>query len=106
MKAVRVVVLLLVLQIDCICFIRDATEDAPCAEFCARNLYRKLLARLSEVTGEWGAAEIAEALQKSCEDVDVDFLARPGCTCHVTVNGEAKRLQPTRQRPVDEDCKA
>jgi len=56
----------------------DATEDAPCAEFCARNLYRKLLARLSEVTGEWGAAEIAEALQKSCEDVDVDFLARPG----------------------------
>jgi len=57
-------------------------DDSPptCAEFCARNLHLKLLPRLSELKGDWGDRELAAALSASFEDVDAEFLARPGAS--------------------------
>mmetsp|Transcript_96765 Transcript_96765/g.312481 ORF Transcript_96765/g.312481 Transcript_96765/m.312481 type:complete len:626 (+) Transcript_96765:132-2009(+) len=58
----------------------DGAEDAAptCAEFCARNLPLKLLPRLSEFKGPWDDVLITTALRASCDEVDADFLARPG----------------------------
>eukprot|EP00403_Amphidinium_massartii_P027915 CAMPEP_0178393410 /NCGR_PEP_ID=MMETSP0689_2-20121128/12171_1 /TAXON_ID=160604 /ORGANISM="Amphidinium massartii, Strain CS-259" /LENGTH=559 /DNA_ID=CAMNT_0020013997 /DNA_START=19 /DNA_END=1695 /DNA_ORIENTATION=+ len=59
----------------------DSTEDqAPaCAEFCARTLHKKLLARLTDFKGDWGDEQVAAALRSSCEDVDTEYLTKgPG----------------------------
>mmetsp|Transcript_13139 Transcript_13139/g.29898 ORF Transcript_13139/g.29898 Transcript_13139/m.29898 type:complete len:569 (-) Transcript_13139:39-1745(-) len=57
-----------------------AEEPSPaCAEFCARNLHKKLLARLADIKGDWGDDQVASALRSSCEDVDAEFLSKgPG----------------------------
>lgn len=49
-----------------------------CAQFCARNLHLKLLPRLSEFKGPWDDERLRAALRESFEDLDAEFLARPG----------------------------
>mmetsp|Transcript_113000 Transcript_113000/g.314443 ORF Transcript_113000/g.314443 Transcript_113000/m.314443 type:complete len:579 (+) Transcript_113000:176-1912(+) len=71
----------------------DGAEEPPpptCSEFCARNLHRKLLPRLSEFKGPWDDQQIASALRASFDDVDAEFLARSsvagdGCSAVVAL---------------------
>lgn len=57
----------------------DSSSAPPtCAEFCARNFHLKLLPRLSEFKGPWDSLHLATALRDSCQEIDSEFLARPG----------------------------
>lgn len=59
----------------------EGGEEQPpptCAEYCAKHFHLKLLSRLADFKGPWDDLQIATALRESCDEVDADFLARPG----------------------------
>jgi len=57
----------------------EAEETPPaCAEFCARNFHLKLLPRLADFRGPWDDIQIMAALRESCDELDVEFLAKHG----------------------------